>query len=133
MPSRVAVVFRGGDVFDARTLPRGRESNCYILKVMLHGYSDAKAVQILRTIAQALDAAGVPRSERKLFVAEAQLVSDDALEVPKLGLDVNMMVMAGGKERTVSEWKQLLDEAGWVLAKSHPTTSFYTVMEAVAM
>ena len=51
--------------------------------------------------------------------------------MPKLGLDMNMLVMAGGKERTEAEWDELLRAAGWTVVKSHATRSLFTVMEAV--
>ena len=73
----------------------------------------------------------MPAAERRLFLAEQVLSSDDALAVPKVGLDVNMMVMTGGLERTEAEWAAVLDKAGWKTLKAHPTRSLFTVLEAV--
>ena len=67
----------------------------------------------------------------RLFLAEQVLVANDPLGVPKLGLDMNMMVMCGGGERTEGEWAALLDKAGWALVRTFPTRSVFSVMEAV--
>ena len=73
----------------------------------------------------------MPRSKRKLFLAEQVLAANDALSVPKLGLDMNMMVMAGGGERTQAEWASLLNKAGWTLVQTYATRSVFSLMEAV--
>jgi len=112
-------------------LPRGRDVNCYILKVVLHDWITDKAVAILRNIGTAMAEAGVPTAKRRLFVAEQVLSTGDPLTLPKVGLDMNMMVMCGGLERTAPEWDALLDQAGWATVTSFPTPSLFTVMQAV--
>ena len=113
-PTIHGVHFKGGDFFDPKTIPRGASTNCYVEKVVLHDWSDTKTVAILKNIATALETAKVPRANRRLFLAEQVLSDGDALQVSKLGLDVNMMVMCGGGERTAGEWAALLDQAGMV-------------------
>ena len=130
-PKVEGVSFQGGDFFDASTLPAGQTTNCYIEKVVLHDWSEEKAITILEAIGSALEEANVPRSKRKLFLAEQVLAANDALSVPKLGLDMNMMVMAGGGERTQAEWASLLNKAGWTLVQTYATRSVFSLMEAV--
>jgi hypothetical protein len=130
-PARPGVAFQGGDFFDARTIPNGKSTNCYIAKVVLHDWAEDKAVAILKSVTGAMDAAGVPKAARKLYLAEQVLIAGDALALPKIGLDVNMLVMVGGMERTEAEWAGLLDKAGWTNVKTHPTRSLFTLMEAV--
>ena len=48
----------------------------------------------------------------------------------KAGLDVNMMAMVGGKERTQSEWVALLREGGFEVAAFRPTRSPLTLIVA---
>jgi len=129
-PSRAGVAFQGGDFFNAKTLPRSASTNCYIAKVVLHDWVEDKAVAILKSVTGAMDAAAVPASARKVYLAEQILTEGDALAVPKIGLDVNMMVMVGGQERTEAEWAGVLDKAGYVKVKTHPTRSLFSVMEA---
>ena len=97
---------------------------------MLHDWVEDKAVAILKSVTGAMDAAAVPASARKVYLAEQILTEGDALAVPKIGLDVNMMVMVGGQERTEAEWAGVLDKAGYVKVKTHPTRSLFSVMEA---
>jgi hypothetical protein len=48
-------------------------------------------------------------------------------------MDLNMMVLLTGRERTVSEYRALLKKAGFRLDKSTPIRSSMTVMEALAV
>ena len=44
--------------------------------------------------------------------------------------DLNMMVMTGGHERTVTEYEALLHAAGFALTRVTPTDSIMSVIEA---
>jgi hypothetical protein len=46
--------------------------------------------------------------------------------------DLNMMVMLTGRERTLSEYRALLKQAGFRLDKSTPIRSPMAMIEAVA-
>jgi O-methyltransferase domain len=48
-------------------------------------------------------------------------------------LDLNMLVMTGGQERTVSEYGALLAQAGFRLTRVIPTGSPLHVLEAIAV
>ncbi len=54
--------------------------------------------------------------------------------VPHLGwlMDLNMMAMTGGRERTVAEYEALLSAAGFKLDRVSRTASPMSVIEAVA-
>jgi hypothetical protein len=45
-------------------------------------------------------------------------------------MDLNMLVMLGGRERTEEEYQRLLSEAGFRLARVIPTHSPFSVIEA---
>jgi hypothetical protein len=45
-------------------------------------------------------------------------------------LDLNMMVMTGGRERTKAEWCALLDAADYRLTRIIPTMAPQSVIEA---
>jgi hypothetical protein len=47
-------------------------------------------------------------------------------------MDLNMMVMQTGRERTLAEYDSLLKDAGLRLSKSTPIRSQMAVIEAVA-
>jgi hypothetical protein len=85
----------------------------YILKQVLHGYGDADALTILRNCRSVIPSDGC------LLVVEVvlpELVShaDPHLE-GRLMSDLNMLAVTGGRERSESEWRRLLEAAGFIL------------------
>ena len=99
--------FLAADLLES--VPSGADA--HILKSVLHGYPDEDAAAILRRCRAALPADG------RLLLVESVLpeVIDrpDADLEHKLMSDLNMLVATGGRERTETEWKNLLDEAGF--------------------
>ena len=89
--------FRAGDFFVE--VPVGGDA--YVLSQILHDWDDEPALRILRACA----AAAKPSS--RLLVIDAVVPEGDGAQVPKL-LDLHMLVMLGGRERTESEWRALL-------------------------
>jgi hypothetical protein len=112
--------FVGGSFFES--VPAG--GDLYTMKFILHDWSDEKSLAILRTIHAAMPA------HAKLALFEAVVPDDDALAGPARMMDLNMMVMCGGKERTAGEWSALLDAAGFKLDRIIPTATFNSVVEA---
>lgn len=120
---RCAVV--GGSFFDA--VPTCGDA--YLLKYILHDWDDARAATILRRCREALAPGAV------LLVIEQvlpeQLEAGAAAE--RLArLDLQMLVMTpGGRERTESEFRRLLADAGFELRQAIPTQSPFSILEAV--
>ena len=81
------------------------------------------ALQLLRNIREVISPNG------KLILAEAVL-DDSADPHPGKLLDIEMMAFVGGKERTRSEFQQLLHSAGFVLERIIPTASPLCRLEA---
>ena len=94
----------GGDFF--AEVPSGGE--VYVLAQILHDWDDHSAVRILRQIATAMPASG------QLLVLEQVIPDDDARHPEKL-LDLHMLILLGGRERTHSAWRKLLAEGGFQL------------------
>lgn len=94
--------FVGGDFFEK--VPSG--ADVYILSQILHDWDDEAAGKILSNCAEAMPANG------RLLVVEQILTETDELDLPHL-LDLQMLVLLGGRERTVTDWKQLLSRAGF--------------------
>jgi O-methyltransferase domain/Dimerisation domain len=111
-----------GDFMDS--VPPG---DCYVLKSVLHDWTDEKAVTILRRCREAASAASLVIVERVL----PERPSSGDLEA--LLTDLNMMVMLGGRERTASEFGHLLAEAGFRLGAILPTGTEFSLIEAVAV
>jgi len=102
-------------------VPEG--GDCYLMKHIVHDWADGAATQLLRNIRNVISANG------KLVLAEAVL-DDSADPHPGKLLDIEMMAFVGGKERTRSEFQQLLHSAGFALERIIPTRSPLCLLEA---
>ncbi len=113
-----------GDFFDS--VPAG--SDAYLLKQVLHDWDDDRATDILITMRRAMG------RESRLIIVERMLPEEvDPSDTPTLLVDVLMLVVTGGRERTRDEFGTLLATAGFELASvTPPLPPFdYRVIEAV--
>ncbi len=85
----------------------------YVLAQILHDWDDERAVAILRNCRRSIAGHG------RLLVLEQVLPEGDEPSYAKL-LDLVMLVMLGGKERTRGEWRALLQEGGFELVDVTP-------------
>ncbi|GAC1638727.1 MAG: methyltransferase [Ktedonobacteraceae bacterium] len=111
----------GGDAFKA--VPAGYET--YLLKGVLHDWDDERAIAILARCHQAMKRQG------RVLLVERVIVTGKTPELLVLESDVQMLVMAGGKERTEAEYRVLLTAAGFELTRLIPARTPYYVIEAV--
>ncbi|HEY3989004.1 MAG TPA: methyltransferase [Acidobacteriaceae bacterium] len=100
-----------------------------MLKHVLHGYTDEKAVEVLRNCRRVLPSTG------SLLVIEFVLPDVVSKPAPELVIrfmsDLNMMAVTGGRERSEPEWSQLLKEAGFTLARNIPVKEMdVSILEA---
>jgi hypothetical protein len=100
-------------------------ADCYLLKWILHDWSDDECVEILSRCRESLADGGV------VLVVELAL-GRPGHERQTAFMDLNMMVGLGGRERTETEYATLLDRAGLRLARTLDTGTPYTLFEAVA-
>jgi O-methyltransferase domain len=96
---RVDVV--GGDFFGQ--LPKG---DAYMLAHILHDWADDEAEQILRNVAAASG------SGARLLLVEFVLPPGDEPHMAKM-IDLTMLGMLTGRERSEADWHALLDRAGF--------------------
>lgn len=108
------------DFFEA--VPAG--ADCYILKNIIHDWEDRLALKILRNVRAGLAPHG------RLLLAEVVLSDGPEPHLGKL-MDIEMMTFVGGKERTESEFRALLAEAGFHLRRVVPTKTPLSLIEAV--
>jgi O-methyltransferase domain len=101
------------------------EADIYLLKHILHDWNDREAVRILKGCREAMRAGG------RVIVIEMLLGEIGEPELAPL-MDLNMMVMLTGRERTLAEYSALLKDAGLRLSKSTSIRSPIAVIEAVA-
>jgi len=108
-----------GDFFKA--IPEGHD--CYILAHVLHDWSDDLALSILQSCRRA-----IPRQGR-LLIVEAVLPEGDIPHHGKL-MDLLMLTVTGGVERTRQEFSSLLNAAGFTLARVISTKTHQSIIEA---
>ncbi len=101
------------------SVPAG--ADVYIMKHVLHGCKDDPAIKILRNCHSVMPSGGT------LLIVEFVLPdvvseADPKLET-RLMSDVNMMVVTGGKERSVAEWKVLLESSEFRMVRIAPVVA----------
>lgn len=95
------------------------------MKHIIHDWDDASSVKILDNIRRAITDDG------KVLIVE-MLVPEGDEPHPAKALDLVMLTMENGKERTAEEYRQLLAAAGLQLSRIIPTRSPYSIVEAVS-
>lgn len=110
----------GGDFFE--TVPRG--GDFYLVKHVIHDWAEEQALRILRNCHRAMDAGS------RLLLVEHVIEPGNGPSFGKL-LDVEMLIFAGGRERTGEEYRALLAAAGFELTNVIPAQCTLSLIEAV--
>jgi len=108
-----------GNFFDS--VPEGAQA--YMLCGVVHDWSDESAVMILRNCRKAM-----PKNGRVLIV-ETIVPETNSPSFSKL-LDINMMVMTTGRERTRSEFHTLIEAADLRITRVIPTLAPQSIIES---
>jgi len=108
-----------GDMF--QSIPTGCDA--YLLKRIIHDWSDAEAIQILRNCRQAMSDQG------RILLIE-QIIQPSHQSSATTSADLNMLVLVSGRERTEKEFRDLLASAGLELTRVIPAGG-RSVIEAV--
>jgi hypothetical protein len=108
-----------GNFFEA--VPAGGDA--YIMKWIIHDWDDQKSNTILRNIRNQIPANG------RLILIDSVVPETNEPHFSKF-IDLNMLVMTGGKERTEKEFQELLAAAGFRLLRVIPTKVPTSIVEA---
>ena len=117
-----------GDFFEA--VPAG---DLYLLRFILHDWSDEACVQILRNCRRAMLPGG------RLIVVEAflgrvgQKAGHGIADIQGEIIDLHLFMLVGGRERSVSQYEHLLQQAELSVTAITPLPSGYVLMEATAL
>jgi SAM-dependent methyltransferase len=95
----------GGDFF--HEVPAGADA--YILKGVIHDWNDEDAVKILKNCRRAI------RPDGTLLLVETVLTQ--STDPAAAAMDLLMMALTSGRERAESEFRSLLQEAGFSMAQ----------------
>jgi hypothetical protein len=111
-----------GDVF--QSVPGG--GDLYLLRHLLHDYDDEQCTIILSNVRRAM------RPDARVLVLEKPVPVDDT-PGPGRWLDLHVMLLTGGAERTIAEYSALFAHAGLRLVRTLPTAHpAIEVIEAAA-
>jgi hypothetical protein len=115
------LTFAIGDFFTDPLPP----ADCYLLMDVLHDWDDADAARILNAVRKAAHA------RSRVLIVETLV---PAAPGPHLGksLDITMLAVTGGRERSEAQYAALLAKTGFALTRLLPTASSYSIVEATA-
>ena len=109
-----------GDMF--QEVPR---ADAYLVKRVIHDWSDEECRQILSTMRRATPQQG------RVWIIEQVVPGPDTPHFSKL-FDIHMLIMLTGRERTLEEYTALLEEAGWQYRQTwYPASKMLGVVEGV--
>jgi len=108
---------QSGDFF--QSVPAG---DAHIMSFIIHDWHDEPSTTILRNIHRAQPAHG------KVLLVESVLPEGNAKHFGKV-IDMEMLALANGRERTADEFEALLDGAGFRLARIVETESPIAIIE----
>jgi hypothetical protein len=98
-------------------------ADAYIMKMILHDWSDNECVKILSNIHRSSP------NEGKVFIVEHLIPVPEIPHFSKF-FDIHMMCVASGRERTIEEYTILLERSGWKHANTfHPRSGLMGVIE----
>jgi len=96
----------------------------YILSAIIHDWDDESCIKILRNCHKKIHDNG------KLLLIESVIEKGNKPQFGKL-TDLNMMVLAGGKERTAEEFRELLSAGGFEMELVIGTATDMSIIESV--
>ncbi|TAJ22220.1 MAG: methyltransferase [Rugosibacter sp.] len=115
---RSRVELASGDFF--KSVPAGADA--YVMKHIIHDWDDEHSIRILKNIGTAMNQGG------KVLIIE-MIVPEGNKPSPAKAMDLQMLIMESGKERTKEEYRRLLEAAGFRLTRIVPTKSPYSLIE----
>jgi hypothetical protein len=100
-------------------------SDAYLMSHILHDWQDDRCKLILTNCRTAMKAGS------KLLVVEMVVPPGNEPSIAKL-LDIEMLAITGGRERTETEFRALLETSGFRVSRVVPTRADVRVIEALA-
>jgi SAM-dependent methyltransferase len=112
--------FVGGDFLEA--VPDG--GDVYIMSHCIHNWDEQNCVRILANCRRSMPPRG------RLLIVEAVISAGDEPDPAKI-LDLAMLVVPGGEERSADEYRILLEKSGFRLTRVMPTRTSASIIEAI--
>jgi len=110
-----------GDFFEQ--IPSGADA--YYMQHIIHDWADEPALKILANCRRALEG----RKDGRLIIVDSVVPETSEPHFSKM-LDLEMLLMPGGRERTEPEWRELMGNAGFEITRIVPMQAAESVIEA---
>lgn len=110
-----------GDFFSAIPV----EADVYLMKFIIHDWNDEQSITILQNLAKSA------KPGARVLLVESVVEEDDSIPSMSKVMDLNMLAMTGGKERTATEYAELFEKTGFRLEQIIPTPSPMQIVEAI--
>lgn len=107
----------GGDFFV--NVPSGADA--YMLRWIIHDWAEPKALAILSSVRKAM------KPGARLVLVESVIPDTPDPDMGKW-MDLIMLIMVGGRERTAAEYRELYAKAGFELERVVPTPSPHSLV-----
>lgn len=101
-----------------------KEYDVYLFSHVLHDWSDDKCIAILKNCRKAMGLNG------KLLIIEAVIPDKNEFSVAKL-LDLEVLLMGGGRERREEEFRNLLKNSGFHFSQIIQTSEVISILECI--
>lgn len=111
----------GGDFFAEIPI----SADVYLMKHIIHDWNDDESLTILSNIAKSAPAGA------KVLLIESVVEAEKGVPSMSKVMDLNMLAMTSGKERTAAEYAALFERAGFKLTAVFQTPSPLQIVEAV--
>jgi len=105
-------------------IPAGADA--YLMRHIIHDWDDPESITILKNVRKAMG----NNASARLLVLETVIPPGNDPMFGKL-LDLNMLVIPGGLERTESEYRELFAAGGFRLNRIVPTSTEVSVIEGL--
>jgi len=100
--------FQTGDLFEEIPVANGSK-DIYLLSAVLHGFDDSTCVRALQKLHEAIGSSGARAAILEMVVPET------GADITSASFDMQMFVGCRGRERTLSEWKSVIQASELVL------------------
>lgn len=108
--------FKGGNMFES--LPTASDNDLFVLSAIFHCLSDEECTTVLNNLKKAIG-----NTHSSVLFADA--VAEETHINPTIAtFDMQMLIGTTGRERTQSEWKRLLENAGFEIVEIMDVRTF---------
>ena len=115
------LVFQAGDLLDAIPAATG-PTDIYLLSAVLHCFDDGTCVRALMKLRKAIGDSGARAAILEMVVPET------GADIATATFDMQMFVGCRGRERTLTEWKSVIQKGGLTLEEVVHLRSFASIL-----